>query len=396
MFLRFKLRQNSSFLLLIIFLSSCAPALTAKAPPVSTLVSDDLDAASLRAAIGQSLAYLRKLAPERIVGEQPRRFTAAEIANSLTAFERILDTWSCVACFARAVDEQLELVPSSADGESIDVLFTGYYQPVLAGSLTPSEEYRYPIYGKPADLMATPPVTIGASDAETSQQDPSTPYYSRREIDEGGALKGRGLEIAWVKDPVDLFFLHIQGSGIISLPDGGRLSVGYAGQNGRPYRSIGRLLIDDGKIAKEEMSMQRLRRYLADHPQEQNEIFAYNESYVFFRVLGVLNGGPLGSLEVPLTAGRSIATDSRLFPKGALALMQTSIPIVGAAGELAGWRPVTRWVLNQDTGGAIRGLKRADIYFGSGDQAGALAGYMNRPGRIFFLLLKNQQGDIKE
>jgi membrane-bound lytic murein transglycosylase A len=384
MFPRFKLRQNSRLLLLIIFLSSCAPLLTAKAPPVSTLISDDLDEESLRAAIGQSLAYLRKLAPERIVGEQPRPFTAAEIENSLTAFERILGSGICAACLARELDAHFELVPSSADGESIDVLFTGYYQPVLTGSLTPSEEYRYPIYAKPADLTAAPPVTIAASDG-ARQQDPLTPYNSRREIDELGALKGRGLEIAWAKDPVDVFFLHIQGSGIVSLPDGGRLSVGYAGQNGRPYRSIGRLLIDDGKIAKEEMSMQRLRRYLADHPQEQNDIFAYNESYVFFRVL---DGGPLGSLEVPLTAERSIATESRLFPKGALAVIQTAIPIVGPAGELAGWRPVTRWVLNQDTGGAIRGQQRADIYFGSGDQAGALAGYMNRPGRLYFLLLK--------
>jgi membrane-bound lytic murein transglycosylase A len=385
MFPWFKLRQSFRLFLSIMLLSGCAPVLTAKAPPVSTLISDDLDAESLRAAIGQSLVYLRKLAPERIVGEQPRPLTAAEIENSIAAFERILDSGSCAACLARELDARFELVSSSADGESIDVLFTGYYQPVIAGSLTPSAEYRYPIYGKPADLTAKPPVIVGESDASRQQQDPSTPYYSRREIDEGGALMGRGLEIAWVKDPVDLFFLHIQGSGIIILPDGGRLSVGYAGQNGWPYRSIGRLLIDNGKIAKEEMSMQRLRRYLADYPQEQNEIFAYNESYVFFRAL---NDGPLGSLEVPLTAERSIATDSRLFPKGALALMQTSIPIVGAAGELAGWRPVTRLVLNQDTGGAIRGLQRADIYFGTGDQAGALAGYMNRPGRLFFLLLK--------
>jgi len=380
MFPRFKLRQNSRFLLLVVLLSSCAPALTAKAPPVSTLVSDDLDAESLRAAIGQSLAYLRKLAPERIVGEQPRRFFAAEIENSLTAFERLLGLGSCAGCLARELDARFELIPSSADADSTEILFTGYYQPVIAGSLTPSDEYRYPIYAKPADLTAAA-VKIADSD-EAGRQDL---YYSRREIDEGGALRGRGLEIAWVKDPVDVFFLHIQGSGIISLPDGGRLNVGYAGQNGWPYRSIGRLLIDDGKIAKEEMSMQRLRRYLADHPEEQNDIFAYNESYVFFRVL---NDGPLGSLEVPLTAGRSIATDSRLFPKGALAVIETAIPIIGPAGELAGWRPVTRWVLNQDTGGAIRGVQRADIYFGSGDQAGALAGYMNRSGRLYFLLLK--------
>ena len=215
------------------------------------------------------------------------------------------------------------------------------------------------------------------------------PYYSRREIDQLGALRGRALEIAWVKDPIDLFFLHIQGSGLLRLRDGREVTVGYAAQNGLPYRSIGRLLIDDGKVAKEEMSMQRLRRYLAENPSEQNDIFAYNESYVFFRMN---QDGPLGSLGVPVTAGRSIATDSRLFPRGALALVQMDIPIIGAQGELAGWRPVTRFVLNQDTGGAIRGPQRADYYFGTGDEAGALAGYMNRQGRLYFLVRKTSNG----
>jgi membrane-bound lytic murein transglycosylase A len=212
------------------------------------------------------------------------------------------------------------------------------------------------------------------------------PYYSRREIDQLGVLRGRNLEIAWVKDPIDLFFLHIQGSGLLRMRDGGAITVGYAAQSGLPYRSIGRLLIDNGKVAREEMSMQRIRRYLTENPIEQDEVFAYNESYVFFRVL---EGGPVGSLGVPISPGRSIATDSRLFPRAALALAQTDIPILGALGELAGWRKVTRFVLNQDTGGAIRGPQRADYYFGTGDEAGALAGYMNRQGRIYFLVLKN-------
>jgi membrane-bound lytic murein transglycosylase A len=211
------------------------------------------------------------------------------------------------------------------------------------------------------------------------------PYFTRRQIDEDGSLRGRSLEIAWVADPVELFFLHIQGSGIIRLPDGTELNVGYAAQNGWPYRSIGRLLIDRGKMTREEVSMQRLRRYLNDHPDEQSEILAYNESYVFFRVNPV---GPLGSLGVPVTAGRSIATDSRLFPKGALALIQTEIPILDGGGRLIGWRPVSRFVVNQDTGGAIRGLQRADIYFGTGSAAAGLGGYMNRPGKMFFLILK--------
>jgi membrane-bound lytic murein transglycosylase A len=171
----------------------------------------------------------------------------------------------------------------------------------------------------------------------------------------------------------------------LRLPDGSTLGVGYAGQNGWPYRSIGRLLIDSGKLSKEEMSMQRLRRYLNDNPTEQNDIFGYNESYVFFRVVP---NGPLGSLEVPVTPLRTIATDSRLFAKGALALIQTEVPMINGTGELSGWRPVARFVLNQDTGGAIRGPQRADYYFGSGDQAGAFAGYMNRPGKMFFLVLK--------
>lgn len=373
----------------MVLLSSCAVPLT-PVRPAPWFISDDLDADSLRAAIRHSLAYLHKLPPERVVGEQPRRLTAKDIVDSLHAFEKLLDHWHCPACLGGEIGARFELTPSSADGASAEVLFTGYYQPVIEGSLVPTEVYRFPLYGKPADLATAPADENGESSVQRIEQGKLLPYYSRREIDELGVLKGRGLEIAWVKDPIEVFFLHIQGSGIIRLPDGGELSVGYAAQNGRPYRSIGRLLIDNGKIAKEEMSMQRLRQYLNDNPQEQSDIFAYNESYVFFRVNPV---GPLGSLEVPVTAGRSIASDGRLFPKGALALMQTEIPIIDAAGQLAGWRPVTRFVLNQDSGGAIRGLRRADYYFGTGAAAGDLAGYMNRPGRLFFLALKNDQAD---
>jgi len=365
----------------ICLLSSCLLP-----PPAPTLIADDLDAESLRAAIRHSLAYLERLPPDRIVGVEPRRLTAAEVQSSLIAFEPLLNRWSCRECLAREIAARFEWIPSNTDPEMSKVLFTGYYQPVIEGSLIATEDYRFPIYAKPLDLMAAESAQNGESSVGRWEQERWVPYYTRREIDELGALKGRGLEIAWVKDSIDVFFLHIQGSGIVRLPDGGQLSVGYAAQNGLPYRSIGRLLIDDGKIAKEEMSMQRLRQYLNDNPQERDEIFAYNESYVFFRVIA---GGPLGSLEVPVTAGRSMATDWRLFPKGALALVETEIPVIDAAGRLAGWRPMRRLMLNQDTGGAIRGLQRADIYFGTGEEPGGLAGYMNRPGRMFFLVLKN-------
>jgi len=353
-------------------------------------LTDDLDRESLHTALRRSVSYLEKLPPDQIVGEHPRRFTAGEVLESLVAFEKSLDSWDCRECWMRDFNTRFDLIPSSGDPELESVLFTGYYQPIIAGSLAPTAEYGFPIYGMPADLIVTervnfqPPQTADKMIGRI-QGNEFVPYYSRLEIDELGALRGRGYEIAWLKDPIDLFFLHIQGSGILQLENGRRLLIGYAGANGRPYRSIGRLLIDRGKIPQEEMSMQRLRRYLSEHPEEQNEIFSYNESYVFFRFL---EEGPLGNIEVPLTAGRSIATDARLFPKGALAFISTERPVLDAGGGLIGWQPFSRFVLNQDTGGAIRGLQRADLYFGTGPEAEGAAGYMNRPGKLYFLSLK--------
>ncbi len=386
MFLRCKLSQLVFYFAMAVALVGCAIPITVR----QATLNDDLDLAALRVAIGHSLAYLQKLPPERVVGVQPRPFTASELADSLLSFSALLDQHPRRHLLARELGDRFELIASSGAPREEEVLFTGYYQPVIDGSLTPGDGFDVPIYGVPADLATPEPA--GADGARSGDKKPGriennvlVPYYSRREIDQLGALRGRALEIAWVKDPIDLFFLHVQGSGLLRLRDGREVTVGYAAQNGLPYRSIGRLLIDNGKVPKEEMSMQRLRRYLTEHPSEQNEIFAYNDSYVFFRLN---QGGPLGSLDVPVTAGRSIATDSRLFPRGALALVQLEIPVIGAQGELAGWRPVTRFVLNQDTGGAIRGPQRADYYFGTGDEAGALAGYMNRQGRLYFLVRK--------
>jgi membrane-bound lytic murein transglycosylase A len=349
---------------------------------------DDLSKESLRLAIQRSLDFLGKLPPDRVVADQPRSFTAKEIKESLVSFLELLDLWDRPDILSEAVRSRFDFFPPF--DQPNEVLFTGYYQPMIDGSLTQSDIFRFPVYGKPRDLVQGELVTLAPERRVEKivvrlDQDRFVPYFSRYEIDRLGALKGKGYEIAWVKDPVDLFFLHIQGSGVLKLQDGRLIPLNYAASNGRSYRSIGRVLIDSGKISERELSMQRLRRYLMEHPEERDSLLAQNESYVFFRFV---QEGPLGNLEVPLTIGRSMATDPQFFPKGALAFVTAHLPVLDSSGMLIGWQPFSRFVLSQDAGSAIRGAYRADIYFGSGEYAGAAAGYMKSVGRLFLLIKK--------
>jgi membrane-bound lytic murein transglycosylase A len=322
------------------------------------------------------------------VGAWPRKVTAREVKGPLAFLNGKLDLLDRPDALGNAIRSVFN--PHQArgsDGEG-NMLVTGYYQPILDGSLAPTSEFRYPIYGKPKDLIEVESVTT-RSQAHSEKViarlngEQLVPYYSRREIDGMGRLKNKGYEIAWAKDPIDLFFLHVQGSGMLRLRDGSTLAVGYAASNGRAYRSIGRVLVERGKMAAEEVTMQRLRQYLREHPAERDEILAQNESYIFFRFL---SGGPLGSLEVALTPGRSIATDARIFPKAALALLVSQKPVFDVEGRLARWQPFTRFVVNQDAGSAIKGENRVDLFFGAGELAGQSAGVMKSPGRLYFFL----------
>ena len=215
----------------------------------------------------------------------------------------------------------------------------------------------------------------------------AVPYYSRGEIDTGGVLKGRRLELAWLKDPWDRFVLHIQGSGQVRLPDGKIIRVGFAASNGRPYRSIGRYLIDRGFIREKEVSMERIREFLREDPGRAEEIYNVNERYIFFHSLSEVEG-PLGALGVPLTPGRSVATDPAIFPRGALAYLVSRQPLFDEAGKKMGWKPIRRFVFNQDAGAAIKGPARVDFFFGAGEEAGRAAGEMKEEGKIYFLMAK--------
>ena len=378
-------------LMLLSLLAASPPAWggqVGKANPAA--LRDDLDSESLRQAIERSLEFLARVSPNQIVGERPRKVAAQEVKESLLSLLKLLDLWGRPEKLAEAIRSRFELVESTANSE---IVVTGYYQPVLAASLTETEEFRYPVYGKPQDLIEAMVVTLrpearNEKVAGRLEEDRFVPYFSRQEIDRLGNLKGKGYEIAWVKDPADLFFLHVQGSGILQLPDGRRRHLNYAATNGRTYTSIGKVLIDSGKIPPDGMSMQRLQRYLKERPEERDELFARNERYVFFRFV---ERGPLGSLDVPLTAGRSLAADPAYFPKGAPAFMISQRPRVDGGGNFLGWQPFSRFVLNQDAGAAIRGPQRADLYFGTGDQAGWAAGFMKSAGKLYFLAQKKKR-----
>jgi membrane-bound lytic murein transglycosylase A len=271
-----------------------------------------------------------------------------------------------------------------------EVLYTGYYEPDLKGSRVQSDQYRFPIYARPTDMIDIDLSIFsekfaGENIIARCADQKVLPYYDRREIDSDGALEGKAEVLAWVNDPVDAFFLQIQGSGKIYLDGGEVMNVHYQASNGRPYRSIGQLLIDREKITVEEMSMQKIREYLHQHPDEIEAVFNFNPSYVFFKIEP---DGPLGSINVKLTPGRSIALDRDLFPKAALCFIEAEKPIVDSTGEINSWQRFTRFALNQDTGGAIRGAGRADLFWGNGPYAEIAAGHLKHPGKLYFLVLK--------
>ena len=269
-----------------------------------------------------------------------------------------------------------------ADGES-EGLFTGYYEPLLHGSKSKGGSYAVPLHLPPGDLVR---VDLGKFDPELSGRSirgridgqEFIPYHTRDEI-VGGALADQQLELLWVDDEIEKFFLQIQGSGQVQLDDGTVIRVGYADQNGLPYRAIGRDLIEIGALTPETVSLQSIREWLQNNPKRAREIMSRNKSYIFFRENSELNAsdGPLGAQNVPLTAGRSLAVDPRHVPLGAPLWLDTTAP--WPDGE----RPLRRLMIAQDTGGAIKGVIRGDVFWGAGDYAEAIAGYMKSKGRFF-------------
>ena len=267
-------------------------------------------------------------------------------------------------------------------------LLTGYYEPVLKGSRTRQGPYQTPVYRRPPDLLNVVAETQRAVKSDTlthvrKTDAGTTPYYTRAEIEQG-ALANKGLELLYLADPVDVFFMHIQGSGRIHLTDGTTTRINYDGKNGHPYTSIGRYLTEKGMIDADKVSMQNLCKWLRADPDRGQKVMWQNASFIFFRELkGNADAGPLGAVGVPLTPGRSLAVDPTYAPLGAP--VYVSAPTLKPAGGKKG-SSFNRLMVAQDVGSAIKGPERGDIYFGSGDNAGKVAGVTKHPGNFFVLV----------
>ncbi|MGF1569801.1 MAG: murein transglycosylase A [Nodosilinea sp.] len=332
------------------------------------------DRAPLLAAIHHSLTYLAtpKAAADYQAHPVPG-ITRDRVWRSLQRLRQLIESSPNSEAFQAALAQEFILYESIGNDGQGTVTFTGYFEPFYRASPVPTAEYRYPLYRRPPDLETWPP-----------------PHPTRLELEGGDGLAGgmgplAGLELVWLASRLEAFLVQVQGSARLELPDGRVLSVGYAGRTDYPYTSIGRALVNDGRLAEAELSLPNLLAYFEANPAALDTYLPQNQRFIFFQETG--GGAPTGSLSVPVTAGYSIATDKALMPPGAMALMQLALPQQTAQGTWES-RETTQLVLDQDTGGAIIGPGRVDIFVGSGPPAGELAGRIHTPGRLFYVLLR--------
>lgn len=354
---------------------------------------DDLDYAGLEEAVLQSLRYLHRVPEDRVFTFGDETFGRKHMVRSLSVFLKFIRTSPDEQELNEFLQRRYSVYQASGRKGMQDVLFTGYFEPLLHGSLHSSPAFPYPVYGMPSDLSV---VDLSLFSEELKGKkiigrvsgNTFVPYHDREEIENHQVLEDKAPVLAWVKDQVDLFFLHIQGSGQVLLEDGRSIHVHYLAKNGRPYRSIGQLLIDEGAISLEKMSMQAIKEYLANHPGEIPRVLNHNPSYIFFTIT---YEGPLGALEVKLTPGRSLAVDRSIFPMAGLSFIRLEKPVPGKDESIRKWVPFSRFVLNQDTGGAIKGPGRGDIFWGSGEYAELAAGHLRHEGELYLLVLKQDE-----
>lgn len=367
-------------------------------------LSDDMGYGNLAAALRDNIERLEETGiPELRFG--PDKITTENYIKSLEYLIEVIESGSDTGRIENFIKENFKFYEARGKEERGQVLITSYYEPVIPGSRVKTEKMSQPLYEVPDDLVKInlekfADIPSGFRDlkefvesgnrvlygrlesSEWGTRNVIVPYYTRKEIDGEGKLEGRGLEMAWV-DPIDAFFLHIQGSGTVRFGDGSELRVGYASQNGHRYQSIGKYLYSE--IPPEKMSKLAIEKYLREIDYiDMRNILYKNPSYIFFTNL---EGKPLTSFGTEVIKGRTIATDPEYYPKGALAYMEFEKPEFADKDSLQPetWHKTSRFVLDHDTGGAIKGPHRVDLFWGRGDEAERKAGVMKNHGRLLFL-----------
>jgi membrane-bound lytic murein transglycosylase A len=351
--------------------------------------ADDNDFYQLGRSIAMSLAYLRKLPSEQRIAFGADSYSVAHLIRSLTVFNAIIGAQPSVEALNRAIRTQFRVYRSTGRPGEQDVLFTGYFEPLLHGSRRPGPRFPVPVHTRPSDLVdidlgAFAPDLKGRTITGKYTGRSVIPYPSRGQIRRQAGFDRLAPPVVWLRDEIDLFILQVQGSGRIELENGDQFNVLYDGSNGRPYRSIGRLLIDQDRIPADKISMQTIRAYLQEHPMERKAILDQNPRYIFFRKG---EDGPFGALGQLLTPLRSLAVDRSQLPSAALAFIVVPMPQVNPSGDIEDWKPYHGFALAQDAGSAIKGPGRIDLFMGAGPQAATAAGHLKHTGALYFLVL---------
>ena len=360
-----------------------AGSLVLLSPAEYPVFTDDMDFVGLDHAISQSLAYFGRIPGERVFKAAGTTFTKTEIERGLWKFKDFLAQNPTAAQLNDFIRQNFNVYQSAGRTKDREIMYTGYFEPIYNGSLTQSDRFCHPVYSRPADLV------IEQGSKATGRYNANNilvPYFTRAEIETLGVLNNKSEVLVWLESPLDAYFLHVQGSGRVVLPDGQSFHLNFDAKNGREYKSLGAVLIDGGHMTKEEMSMQGIYDFFARNPELCRPLLHQNASFVFFRAE---TEGPFGSLAVPITPGRTLALDRDVYPPGALLVALTQKPEIATDNTIIQWRPIMRLMLNQDTGGAIKGPGRADFFWGSGGFAAIAAGYMKHTGKLYLLLPTN-------
>lgn len=332
----------------------------------------------LEEAATHSLEYLSRPSSKKFFpyGE----VTHGRAVATVEAFVQTLRTARSAQELDSLIRQRFDVYMSRGCDEQGTVLFTGYYRPIFDARLKPEGEFRYPLYKRPPDLEYN-------EFSQRNQRQGGGPYLSRIEI-EKGALAGKGLELCYLKDRFEAYIVTVQGSGRLRLADGSLLDVGYHGDNGYEYSSIGQDLVKQGLISPEQLSLQGLIQFFRQHPDKLDQAMSLNKRYVFFTPRP---GGPFGSLNVPVTPFRSIATDKQVFPRACPAFLVTQLPAPTASGTITN-HSYSGFAMDQDAGGAIRAAGRCDVFLGTGPEVGELAGRTLAEGKLYYIFVK-QEGD---